>query len=331
MNYKFFIFLIHLLFDIVLVLLILAFNSSPTSYFDYFLIFILLSMYIYIKIYTWRRIDLTISSFIFFSINFLILILYLLAIKTLFQVWHGNLWHPVYLDDISVISQYRYLIFACLAIAFISIYILNRFMGYKIDTTWLTYPYLKQELLTIFKFQSLYDFHYHTFVFLYTSKYQIKHFFLISFIVMYIVPLCSTCLLTYCVFFHGNFQYFLIISPLMFIIWLLSFYYYSFKHVNKISILYWLTIVTVTIPENMTLEEASTKEFNFKLKEEAILRGYDNEYGYQYIANQWYTIMLPKYYHDYYLEKPKDRISKLRLIIQVIIWIYLTIYFFIPY
>lgn len=113
-----------------------------------FILFLFATLSLYQKLYSWRNLDQSVSSFIFFSINLIQLFLYLFSISyLLFNILYSKQSFSIYLQDISVLSQYRYLALFTISFLFIIIFSILRITGYSFPfASFFTYPYLKEEV-----------------------------------------------------------------------------------------------------------------------------------------------------------------------------------------
>ena len=93
---------------------------------------------------------LSLKSFLLFFINYLQLLLYFWS----FYLISFSLKNPIYKADLSIFSQYRYLLVSIITIS-VFLYILVRFTmlspssSYSQFMSKLNYPYLKEEIRTI--------------------------------------------------------------------------------------------------------------------------------------------------------------------------------------
>ena len=105
---------------------------------------------LYFKLYLWRNLVLSLKSFLLFFINYLQLLLYFWS----FYLISFSLKNPIYKADLSIFSQYRYLLVSIITIS-VFLYILVRFTmlspssSYSQFMSKLNYPYLKEEISLI--------------------------------------------------------------------------------------------------------------------------------------------------------------------------------------
>jgi hypothetical protein len=136
----------------------------------------------------------------------------------LFNIFYSKKSYAIYLQDISVFSQYRYLTLFSISFFFIIIFAIAYITGYTVpSTSFFTYPYLKEEVRKFLyswndsfignlcvKLTNLFD-----------SQLFVQIFFSIHFIFFFLIRLFSTCLLFYCTFYHGNFYNFIYMTFLV--------------------------------------------------------------------------------------------------------------------
>lgn len=310
---------------------------SSIYYMIIFLLFICVTLSIYIKLYNWRNLTLSFSSFVFFSIVIIQLILYLFSISLLFNMLYSNNYTPIYLDNISKLSQYRYLFFSLITIFIISIFIFFKLSGKNIPyASSITYPYLKEEIRKI-----LYTWN-NGFIgvlcnkiidFLYFSFWFRTFFFITHFILFSLTRLLSTALLFHCTFYHGDFLNFLYLTPIMFFIWVLSFfnyYFITFQHDAKNYILSLVSAKKPELPSTVfgVLKLDSTTPISFQLTEEAVSKGFYNSDMYN-LTKEWYIqAELSAYLYIYF--KLVYYLNYFILLSQIVIWCYITQIFFFP-
>lgn len=309
---------------------------SPFAFYLLMIILcILLSLLIYIKLYTWRNLDRSVSSFIFFSINLLQLTLYLSAISFLFSIWfyHKTL-EPIYLENLSVSSQYRYLFLFVISFfficGFIVFFIANRFMDYKLpNLSLLTYPYLKEEFRILLDtwgnsfiinlFNKITNLLYFSFIF------QVM-FFIIHFILFSITRLITATFLLYCVFYHGDFRNFLYLTPIMLFIWLLSFlnyYFIIFQQESKTYIRDLITAVPKTKSKTILgVFKVDSSQISFGLTEKAISEGFCDLDMYN-LTKEWYIqAHISACFQVYF--KLSSYVNYIILIMNILSWFYIS-------
>jgi hypothetical protein len=304
-----------------------------------FLLFLFIMLSIYIKLYTWRKLDLSVSSFIFYLINFIQLILYCFTISFLLNNWYyDKVIQPIYLENLSVISQYRYLFLSVISFfvifSFIVFYITNCFMDYKLsDTTALTYPYSKEEIrkvLYTWNDTFMGDFCNKIIDLLYFSSRFRMCFFVIHFTVFFFTRLTMTFLLFYCTFYHGDFMILLYLTPLMLCRWLLYFFNYYFITFQKGCANYIRSLVLANLDDKgealFGVFKVDPSQISFKLTEEALLKGYTDADMYN-LTKEWYIqAQLSSYFRIYFALT--NYIGYFILLLQLIIWFSIAEIFF---
>jgi hypothetical protein len=136
------------------------------------------------------------------------------------------------LDDLPISTSYRYTLFFLLTVIGSMLYLIS-FYSSKISDilTIIGYPYLREEIRKLMynSFEGPLGticFKIITLIFKYkTFKYI---FFIIHFIIFCLYRLVLVSLFVWCCFFNGNFVFFILLSPLSFLIWLLTFFIYYF-------------------------------------------------------------------------------------------------------
>lgn len=303
---------------------------SPFAFYLLMIILcILLSLLIYIKLYTWRNLDRSVSSFIFFSINLLQLTLYLSAISFLFSIWfyHKTL-EPIYLENLSVSSQYRYLFLFVISFfficGFIVFFIANRFMDYKLpNLSLLTYPYLKEEFRILLDTWGAGKMGASFINNLVTIKYYRYAYLSIDYLHILVRLVMALLLFCFC-FFGSNFYLLLYFSPIMFIFWLLRFFIYFIDWIieaNSNAIRDCLELS----PINPFLLPEHKIGFSFKITSEAIEEGF-SEKDLDFLVNQWLelgelnTFLQYRSFIKYF--------SSCIIVIYFISWSYISYYYF---
>jgi hypothetical protein len=176
--------------------------SFITYYSNIFILVICSILSIYVKLYHWRKLEVSVTSFFLFSINVIILLLYLLAIKHLIFITYNNISYHLNKDDISTYSRYRYLLLSLISVFFIISLIIFKLLGY------IKFP-LKEEIHRI-----LYTWNASfmgdlcvKIIDLLASSFSFRIlFFSLHFIFFYVMRLITLGLLFYCTFYHGDFR-----------------------------------------------------------------------------------------------------------------------------
>lgn len=312
------------------------YDYSHILYFStIFFLFIVITLSVYTKLYRWRKLNQSVSSFIFFFLNILQFCLYIFLISNAYLLRSHA---PIYLDNLSYFSQYRYLVLSLASIFLIIIFIIIKFSNYDISYfSFFTYPYLKEEIRKI-----LYTWNY-TFIgdlciklidLLYFSFWFRLLFFILHFILLYIIRLWSVCLLFYCTFFHGDFTSFKYIIPILFVSWLLSIFNYYFIIFQQGSANYIRSLISATLEDKKSsilgiIKLGPMSQVTFKLTQEALSKGY-SDLDIKHLAKEWYIQAELSTYLTIYL-KFVNYLNYFILILQIIIWYYITKTFFFLY
>lgn len=255
--------------------------APVATYVNYILLFILIILSIYIKLYIWRNRNISIKSFIFFLSNIIQLILYTWSIYFLLFSLQG----PIYLKDLSLISQYRHLLFFILIVISILLYIVFYLSSYQIpfNVSVITFPYLKEEIRLI-----LYTWNDSVFnpicskiiEHLYIGSHRNRVvYFILHFILFNVPRFISTLLFTYFILGGGDLRYVMYMLPLLFIKWLLSLFDYYFNVFFEGTCTYIRLVLNVkanTIPTSVNgIVSASLEDMNFTLTEYGINEGFN--------------------------------------------------------
>lgn len=123
---------------------------SKPAYITYgLIIFPIIVLLIYITLYKYLNLDLSSFSFLCFLINLLILLSYLFSI---FLTYYFKRSFPIYMEDLSLYSKYRYLFFCITFVCCVIIYLLSyvfKTIQNKID--FFLFPHFNEEILKILK------------------------------------------------------------------------------------------------------------------------------------------------------------------------------------
>lgn len=312
----------------------IIYDFSPFVYYGtIFMSFIIITLYVYVRLYRWRNLSLSISSFIFFSINIVQLILYLFAISVLFNMYYYDKFHPIYLDDLSIISRYRYLILCIISFFFIIFLILCKVFGFALSS--FSYPHLKEEVRKI-----LYSWN-DSLVgdcCLKITKYLLKSkIFRITFITLDVLLfyvfriIIISIFISFC-FFNGDLQYLLYLSPISFFIWILSFYSYYYSQFIFDNTIYIQNILIVKLQQPISVKESKlpiidlvNKQLIFTLTEEGVNDGFVSA-DLPILAIKWKELALINSF--FYYQRDFKYIFNFLVIIQMICWFYLSYVFF---
>jgi hypothetical protein len=320
---------------ILLIYRCIIYDFSFIAYYSIiFMLFIFSVVSIYIRLYLWRNLAQSFASFILFTLNVVQLILYLFALRLLFILLYNNdIAHPIYLDNISRFSQYRYLLLCIISVFFILAFIIIKLGGYNIPSYSFFRYSLKDEvhkILYTWNNGMIGDLCIKIIDSLDSSFLFRILFFSIHFILFYVMRLFSTFLLFYCAVYHGDFRNFLYLTPLMFIIWLLSFFNHYFISFQQGCANYIRSLVMAT-PSNIDhrylgIIKINPSQVSFELTQEALSKGYSSDDMY-HLTKEWYIqIHLTTYFHIYL--KMTNYLNYVNLLSQISIWLYITHIFF---
>lgn len=187
---------------------------------------------LYLKLYMGRNLVLSLKSFLLFFVNYLQLLAYFWSFYLIFF----SLKNPIHKADLSLFSQYRYLLVSIIIISvlfyiLVSFTMLSPSFSSSHIMSKLTYPYLKEEIRII-----LHTWHKPVLSSmcsilidkLSSSKKVLYCFFLTHFIIFYLPRIMISILFIKFVWFAGDLRYIIYLSPVFFVIWLLSFFDYYF-------------------------------------------------------------------------------------------------------
>lgn len=150
------------------------------------------------------------------------MLFYLFAISLLFYIYYYNITiQPLYLNDISIISQYRYLFLTIISLflIFSYLFIITFKINIKDYSSLSAFPYLKEEIgliidtwgqgkLGINFINNLAKYNYYRYLYLFIDY------------LYFVVRLIIALFFIYFCFFNGNFYYLLYFSPIIFLFWL---------------------------------------------------------------------------------------------------------------
>lgn len=326
---------------ILIIFLILGFykhviyDRSFIAYYSIIFLFVIFSILsVYMKLYCWRKLPLSVSSFILFSINCLQLLLYIMVIKVLLDPDTTGLNEPIYLSNISITSQYRYLILTAISLFVIVGLIIAQIFSYDILSP--VFPSLREEIYKILytwndgcivdTCNKLTDLLYSSFWF--RISFTITHF-----SIFHLTRLFGAYLLVQCAFFQGDFRIFVYLVPIMLVRWLLSFFDYYFFTFLKASENYIRSLVTVTLANKGPavfgfIKIDSTSQVSFTLTDNALLKGYTDSHI-SNLAQEWYIeVELASYFNVYF--RFVKYLYYFILLLRVSCWYYITQMFFFP-
>lgn len=251
-----------------------------------FLLFTLVSLSLYIKLYKWRNLQRSVSSFIFFFLNIVQLALYLSAISFLFHMCFYNSYRPIYLNDISIISQYRYLFLSVVSIFLIILYFFAVIFKLNIQQhiSTFSFPYLHEEVRCIIDSWGNGRMGVSFINKLSISKYY-RYMYCSLDCLSVLFRIIMVLLFIYFCFFGGNLYYLLYFSPIAFLFWLLSFFTYFINWIIEGN----STVIRECLelsPIDPNLLPSGKTGFSFKITSEAIKQGF-TENDLDFLVGQW--------------------------------------------
>lgn len=291
-----------------------------------FTLYILINISIYFKLYQWRKLEQSVLSFIFFFLNIVKLLMYILAISVFFN---NNIVNPIYLDDLSITAQYGYLVLILISVFFIFMYLLSFIFKTNIKRFFIiiSYPYLYEEIRKILSsWEESYFENFclklivllsesKTFRYLYSLLDLLSFLFRIFMVILFI---------SFC-FFKGNFLYLLYVTPAAFLFWILSLFTYYINWIiegNCNVIREWLQIS----PVNSDLTPLYKTSFSFKITPEGFNQGFTEE-DLPFLVDKWLTLGNLAAFFKY--RRLLQYVSGIILMFYFICWCFITYYFFI--
>jgi hypothetical protein len=293
--------------------------------------FTCITFIIYLFLYWCSNLDIYLSSFLAFFGNVIILALYIIGFINLSK----GLPNPVYLENLSSYSYYRYMVFLGLALVGIFFYLLIKanIMRDSITTfaNYISFPYFKEEvriLIASWDISGHYcvrltDMLIHSLTFRYV-------FFTLHFLIFYFFRILFLCLFINFVFFHGDLRILIYLMPISFLIWFfrfLEYYYFYFFESNKNYIKDLVLVESLTPLTSEELHSVTVtrnpSDLKFTLTDFAVKENYTLK-DIDYVISQWYFITnLQVTFLEY--KKIISISSKLSLVINVITWITIMI------
>ena len=158
-------------------------------------------------------------------------------------------------------------------------------------------------------------------------------FFFVHFILFYAIRLFTLALLFYCTFYHGDFRVFIYITPILFLIWLLSFFNFYFIYFQEGCANYIRSLIYAKLNAEISssfvgLVKTNPEQISYELTKEAVLKGYCDLDMYN-LTKEWYIqAQITSYFQLYF--KITSYFNYFILLLQMIIWFYLTYFFFFP-
>lgn len=318
---------------VVAIIYWLLYSAIPYSrYLFSFILYLLLVLSIYIKLYYWRNLNMTFKSYILFMLNTVQLMLYLWGFYLFLFVIVQS---PIYLQDLSVYSQYRYLLFFSCFMLFLMIssisYILNQSLV-KIAKP-LVFPYMKEEIrLILYSWHHIFSTYFSKFLdFVFGLTHKSRIFLLSLHFLFFNFPrIIALGLFFNFVFLKGDLRYLIYFSPFLFFIWIFSFVEYYFNVFFEESSRYIKVLVNAQLQSfqdiNKTTIKASLQNITFTLTEEARQRGFD-EKMLPGLIKAWDTLASLEVYFSFY-KQIVIKFFRLLLLVQIFCWFNIVYIFF---
>ena len=277
-----------------------------------------------------REIKMSIPSFLCFYINSFIIYLFISGFIT------GLIFidHPIYLNDLSVFSRYRYLLLVCITIIFSILFIIHKFWdNYKIYEflTLITYPYLKRqmnEILDTFVVPNLDNCYKKIFTKTYMSRKNEITFFIVHFISIYAIQFLKTLIFCNFTFFNGDLRILLLLLPFSFFNWIISQLDYNFASYQEVASEAAKEVFDISVKHI----ESSSNDYVTLLPLNVDL--FITPYGYSknlidkeipYYKEKWLLLVNFSYKYNLY-KKRCYPIMIINTLIRILCWIYIVIY-----
>jgi hypothetical protein len=303
-----------------------------------FFVYFYLTMLIYVLLYSWRNLEVSLGSLLTIYCNLLIFNLFILGLYKL----STGLPNPIYVEHLSEYSIYKYALylFGILFGGLAYIILKNYFPAHLNKLDLLTFPYLKEEVRVFLYtwnesffgpiFTSLIDF-------LYESSLVRYFYFTVHFVLFYFIRILQTLLFFNFVFFHGDLRWNIYLLPLSFFSWLLRFLEYYFNTFFKGGAEYIRSCLVVTLKNPLTRKKnpkayfLNGNDLNFEITPFALFEGFqkDHEGTLVFLATQWLRFMHLLYFFTLY-ESKLTYISKFIFFFRMLSWFAITYINFLP-
>lgn len=244
-----------------------------------FMLFLIIAFIIYIMLYYWCHLKISSASFLRFFIIFIQGILFIYALRICFY----PLPLPIYMDDLPLLSQYRYLFLSIISLSAMAAFLVMYFFKpeWSLYLQTLSFPYLKEEMrLILYTWNPgfLGDFCSKIIDQLAASFLFRILFFSIHFTLFYLIQILMLFFLWSCIFYNLDFRFLFSFTPLFFIIWLLSFFYYYFLYFYGATSNYIKSLLIVTktkkSPTFFGTQKFSSEDLSFELSSQALSKGF---------------------------------------------------------
>lgn len=301
------------------------------------LLYLLFVLLIYVKLYLQRNLVISVKSYIFFLINIIQLTLYLWS----FYLIVFSLKTSIYKENLSLFTQYRYLIISVILISVFFYIVLTCFklFSFKADSfiSKITYPYFKEEVRLIMYtwnnaiFSSLCSKLIDT---LAKSKLFLYLYLISHFIIFYVSRIIVLLLFTNFVWFDQDLRLVIWMAPILFITWILSFLDYYFQVFFKSHCNYIKAILSAKqihpVQASLGTIFTSLDNISFNLTSYGVDQGYTAE-DLLILSEEWHIAASLAVYFDKY-NQFLSYLSRILFIVQACNGFGLVYYFFIkPY
>lgn len=294
---------------------------------------------IYNVLYYKLNIERSIKSFIAFFLNCCIALIYFIGLYYLLT----GLNEPFYIEDLSIFSRYRYLIFVILGFFCAIIWLYLHYApisSQKLRSTisFISKPILFEEFLKLFEiwedtfFGPLFE----KIINEATSNFKKRFsFFSIHFLFSYIIPIIISGFFVNFAFFHGDLRYVFYLLPLSFISWLykhLFFYFIRFLDQNCIALSEYLIIKPLKEPSLIENKFVgfNVADISIKLSDKAF-NDFGPECDYTLLLNLFQNDFqrlneFQRHIHFYYTKVSK--LSYFIFFIRYLVWVKISSAFF---
>src|ERR1700748_460132 len=296
-------------------------------------IFFYLTILIYYLLYTWRQLSLSLFSYLCFLCNVFIFLLYINGISLIFI----KMKQPIYIEDLSQLSVYRYNILLFLTVFCIIIYFSLKIISPSIlDSTVyksLMFPHLKDEVFNLFY---TWNDSYFGIVCNSIAKSMLKStkkqrfIYILHFFVTWMIPFIAIVLFINFTVFHDDLRLNFYFLPVLFICWIFKFFIYYFEQFIAGSFKY-INMVVKAKPRDSNI--IPIKKDNFILIDSSYLlfeiTDFGTKEGFASGDLKYLATCFSEYPHLYYLffEKYKKKLFFLHyflIFLRVICWSYIS-------
>ena len=301
LNSFFILFLLPIIFMLYTNTVIKNANSSVEGFFTIILSCLLLAISLYMLVYIIsRKRSISVVSFLWFL---MFITQYYLFTYSFYLVFFQGLEKPIYLQDISIVARYRYVILLFLSLV-VMLYLIMRYFIPKLNfiVDRYNFAYIKEEIRQILYLWNdgfMGDISVFITDHLYESLWFKRLFFVCHFIVFYLLRILGLAFFINFCFFHGDLRFLFYFSFISFGIWLLSFldYYLLWFLQANINLSNEILYTSFVYPNIMTkredlegfIEVKDPSEVKFQLTPEAEKYGFTSNHlaG---LSHSWYRL-----------------------------------------